>query len=194
MRRDLDLPARRLVEGSVADVEPRCALARLEIGDPGRRRFPAWSANDEGDGAQDLHAAEADVAELAGLEIEAERALREALDRRGRLLGAVEDRCLRCVSRHRLLPSPPIALTAIDCPKNTIFAPAEISRRARFSRNWRCAGRLTGMVDITPRFHASLSVPEGTDGQRHCPARGDRCGPVLMTIRETPCDMKLRIR
>ena len=125
---DLELAAGGFVEGAVADAKPIIPFGDIEIGDPRRRGFPPRSADDEGDAAQRFDALQADVAELSGFEVEAERPLHKGADRRGRLLGAIEnDPGLDLSHRHRrlLCQSPePAALPG----KSTIFATRRTSR------------------------------------------------------------------
>src|SRR4051812_13038252 len=70
-----------LVMGAVANAKLAVSLIAFEAGNLWRRRFPARTAHHEGNRAQGLMPIQADIAQLAGLQIEGERTKSKAADR-----------------------------------------------------------------------------------------------------------------
>ena len=148
-RLDLELTPRGLVEGAVADANSASGLLDLEIGDLRRWGFPTRPPDDEGDAAQGFNSLLSDIAELARFEVEAERSLGKAADRRRGLLGAVEnDRRLGLYRRHRrlLCQSPELAALAAK----VLYLPRAAHPGRGPAGLWRAGplppGRVTGVV------------------------------------------------
>ena len=94
----------RIDAGVVTHPEAAALLDDLQVRDGRSAGLPGRAADDEGEAAQGLDAAEADIAQLAAFQFGGEHARAQEPDLRRRLLGAVERQGVRWCRAHVPLP------------------------------------------------------------------------------------------